>query len=207
MVPCPSLANEEIELLEKLDELLNYFEHVLYLGEQRHLKRSDILVLLKYWFDLMAKRHRVALRQYAAMYSYELVLTELNRRKKIYFALYGTLMEGFAGKVEAGVLKKLCYKDECIIKGDLYDLGEFPGLVCGEGAVRAELYEVSDMSAIQDLDKFEQYDPTQKESSLYIRKLVKPMNYASNVWVYFYNRQINDVALISSGDWRKYKKS
>jgi hypothetical protein len=56
----PATADEQA-LLEQLDMLLNYFEHVIYLEQERHLTTQDRQAVFEYWFELMQAPDRAAI--------------------------------------------------------------------------------------------------------------------------------------------------
>lgn len=194
----------ETNILKELDTLLNYFEHVLYLEQEKHLKSHDRQALLQYWFDLMSSDRCGGLRVYIANFGFERIQKELHCSPKMYIALYGTLMRGFNGLIESGAIDKVAFLKDCCIKGTLYDLGSYPGLIHGGRNISAELYEVSDFTAIQELDQFEQYYPSDRERSLYIRRCIRLCDEPFDAWVYFYNKDINNAVEIESGDWKEY---
>jgi gamma-glutamylcyclotransferase (GGCT)/AIG2-like uncharacterized protein YtfP len=86
----------------------------------------------------------------------------------------------------------------------LHDLGEYPGLVRGEGTVAGELYEVRDSRAFGLLDEFEGYDPCDVDGSFYVRRAVRLREPEIDAWVYVYNRSVKGAPLIREGDWRRY---
>ena len=90
------------------------------------------------------------------------------------------------------------------VNGDLYDLGEYPGLLLSakESPVVGEVYEVDD-ELLQELDDFE-------VSSNYLRRQVEiPLGNQRKIgWTYepdpeFYSPR----RLIKSGDWLEYAKT
>jgi gamma-glutamylcyclotransferase (GGCT)/AIG2-like uncharacterized protein YtfP len=122
--------------------------------------------------------------------------------------VYGTLMRGFHEdwheKVEANLL------GEGTIRAKLYDLGDYPGAkLAGAGSeslVKGELYQLRDPErAIEILDKYEDYIPSQPRKSLFIRELV-PVTLESGrkrmAWTYLYNRPVDNLKLIPSGNYR-----
>lgn len=79
------------------------------------------------------------------------------------------------------------------IPGQLFNLGWFPGLkTYGPGEVVAERIEVDDLTAI---DRYEGYCEEDRDGSLYVRK-----PYLDG-YLYEYNRDVNPVYKIESGDW------
>lgn len=111
-------------------------------------------------------------------------------------ALYGTLMRGCgaAEKVSAGFR----FEGACRIPGALWDLGEYPGLTEGEGAVAGELYTILDEAALSELDAYED------QGCLYLRRCVRLIEPAEEAWVYVYNRPLGGAKRIPSGCWRTH---
>ena len=114
-------------------------------------------------------------------------------------------MTGMGGREELDVGDQLSYVGRCEISGCLFDLGDYPGLLLGEGIVHAELYEIGDASVIQRLDAYELYDSDDPEGSLYIRRLVRLARPDCDAWLYVYNRDVSEKACITSGDWKRYR--
>jgi hypothetical protein len=81
-------------ILDDIDTLLNYFEQVLYLEENDHVKRDDREAIFGYWFDLMGADARGSLRRYAAVWGWERLAHALTARRDEYIAVYGSLREG-----------------------------------------------------------------------------------------------------------------
>jgi hypothetical protein len=71
-------AKDEIALLDQLDMLLNYFEFVIYLERERHLERHAVF---DYWFGLMEKDDRSALREYIGRFKFTRVGDTLDARE------------------------------------------------------------------------------------------------------------------------------
>lgn len=96
--------------------------------------------------------------------------------------VYGTLRPGNPNTVK--------------VKGSLYDLGWFPGIkLGGTGEVVCEQITVKDW---QDVDRYEGFMPDNPEDSLYIRT---PYD---DGFIYEFNREVNPIKLIQSGDWLDY---
>lgn len=79
----------------------------------------------------------------------------------------------------------------------MYDLGNYPGAVAGDGELIAELYAI-DPAAFQALDEAEGVfdDPP-----LYRRVQVELHD--GPAWIYEYTRPVEHAARIPSGDWTK----
>ena len=103
--------------------------------------------------------------------------------------VYGTLRPGEA--------------DTVLVKGQLFDLGWFPGIILGgTDDVVCEKIEVSDWQAV---DRYEGYDPSCPEMSLYIRRPIRISDDCEG-FIYEFNNQVNPVKRIFSGDWLDYTK-
>lgn len=201
------ISSEDVALLEKLDTLLNYFEHVLYLEEARQITRKDRQSVFEYWFDIMESEKRAALRKYAARFGFERVSSTLNATNTDYVAVYGSLRKGLALEDTPPELSDMLIdRGPCLIRGSLYDLGDYPGLKPGDGTVKGELYEICDPKALKLLDEYERYDALKPESSLYLRRCVRLIEPACDSWTYVFNGPIDGRTQVESGDWAHYQQ-
>lgn len=97
--------------------------------------------------------------------------------------VYGTLRPGASEAVE--------------IKGTMYDLGPFPGIVLGgNNTFIAERIEIETETAY---DQYEGYYEDDPERSLYIR-----VPYQDG-FIYEFNRHVDPKKVVDSGDWLKHK--
>lgn len=126
---------------------------------------------------------------------------------KQYIALYGSLMKSMGGLEKLCIRNELMFIDHCEIKGALYDLGHYPGLVLEDGIVKGELYRILDLSILNRLDRFERSNPDKPEKSLYIRTSVTLIRPEQQAWVYVYNQRLKAVQRIESGDWYSFIKT
>jgi len=120
-------------------------------------------------------------------------------------AFYGSLMSGFETMRSLGLEAMLRHEGPCICAGDLYDLGDYPGLRSGAGRVAGELYEVLDIKVFERLDEFEGFDAERPRESLYLReyaRLLEPTD--SEAWIYIYNHIPARDCRIPSGNWREH---
>lgn len=93
----------------------------------------------------MSAPERASIRRYAARFGFERVAQVLGADQPDYVAVYGSLMRGFGlSDAPEGLEELLIDRGSCVISGKLYDLGDYPGLVPGDGNVNGELYEVRD---------------------------------------------------------------
>lgn len=118
--------------------------------------------------------------------------------------VYGTLLRGL-GRHRA--LGKAPLRGHGITGGILRDLGDYPALVGGGGAVHGEVFEV-DGPTLQSLDAIEGYRPGDRKGSLFLRKEteVTLMHDASRIRAeaYFFNGDPERGRVIECGDYRRY---
>ena len=124
-----------------------------------------------------------------------------------WIVLYGSLMRGLGAMEELGIGDRLRFVGPCIITGELFDLGRFPGMRHGDGQVVAELYALLDVEVIRLLDDFEGYFADRPRESLYLREeiaLTSPSD--AKAWTYVYNEVPDAITRVVSGDWRTHLK-
>lgn len=121
------------------------------------------------------------------------------------FAFYGSLRRGLPTLVRLGIAKRLHHLSDCIISGTLFDLGDFPGLIEGEGTVAGDLFRLSDVRAVQALDRFEGFDQRRADHSHFVRKKVRLIRPDELAWVYFYNGATTGRQKVPEGDWIAHK--
>lgn len=116
--------------------------------------------------------------------------------------VYGTLLRGMS---RANAMANSMFLGHAETRGDLYDLGHYPGLVDGVGLVLGELHEV-DARTLAKLDVIEGYDPDIPEQSLYRRetRVVTCLNdgRATEAEVYLYNEEVAASPRLCHGDYR-----
>lgn len=69
--------------------------------------------------------------------------------------LYGTLRRSEPAHATLGLDHALRFVGPRTIAGHLYDLGDHPGLVPGDGVVHAELYRIENAGVLAALDRYE----------------------------------------------------
>ncbi len=154
----------------------------------------------------MSSSDRASLRQYTARFGYERVAEALSANVPDYVAVYGSLRSGFGLPDAPDVGNRLIHRGRCTIKGDLYDVGKYPGLTGGEGVVKGELYEIRDIGVLRALDEYERYDALKPEQSLFVRRVVRLLEPPVDAWVYFYNHDLGHAPRIESGNWAEHQK-
>lgn len=116
-------------------------------------------------------------------------------------AVYGLLRAGESGFARFGLASAFKPRGPCVISGELWDLGAYPGLVPGEGQVVGELFELTDTSVLPKLDAFEDYWPDDPARSRYDRVKVRLVQPDLSAWVYVWKLSVDTATRIESGDW------
>lgn len=126
--------------------------------------------------------------------------------------VYGSLRSGFRNPVYEYLTKYFHLMGEAVVKGKLYDLGEFPAAVPTneEKFISGELYCINNPLefswAIGQLDDYEGLNTEEDEKPLYKREAVisyqKGQPYAA--WIYWFNGDITGKPEIESGDLLQY---
>lgn len=126
-------------------------------------------------------------------------------RRPQYLALYGSLRRGEAAHKRLGLAGKLRYVGPCRLRGLLFDLGDYPALLPGDGVVIAELYEIRGLRTVALLDAFEGADPRRPGRGLFVRRPVALLAPDVKADVYFYGagRVPGTARKIASGDWKR----
>jgi gamma-glutamylcyclotransferase (GGCT)/AIG2-like uncharacterized protein YtfP len=122
--------------------------------------------------------------------------------------VYGTLL--LQHNSFADYMRKNCtFVSEGKVKGQLYDLGDYPGLTIGNmcGYVYGNLYRMANPTRIlKELDFYEGVGETQEQPNLYRRDL--KTTYTNDgqfdAWVYIYNLPVDKRNIITCGDYRKH---
>jgi len=209
-----TITDHEASILKELDQLLNYFEHLLYLEDSGLLLRKDRDAIFEYWFDILSAPEKAVMRRYTGHFGFERVAKALNASTKNYIFLYGSLRQDQSAYKELELDKYLNFVQKSTLMGSLYDLGEYPGLVQNpkHTKIAGELFEVQDHEAIKILDKFERYYADNHAESLYLRRCIQLEEPNIEAWTYFYNtekdeRDYKSAQLVESGDWIKHLAS
>lgn len=69
--PTDILNKKDAQTLHRIDRLLNFFEHVLYMESEGHLPAKAREAFFGYWFELMKSEPYLPLRSYLRRYGYE----------------------------------------------------------------------------------------------------------------------------------------
>ncbi|MGB7158639.1 MAG: gamma-glutamylcyclotransferase family protein [Tepidisphaeraceae bacterium] len=118
---------------------------------------------------------------------------------------YGTLIPG----CEPAHMSDLCARMETLgdatVRGLLYDLGRYPGVVEGDGFVRGIVLRVPP-DAWDRLDAYEGCPVPGGGDGLFRRITTRAQLDAGGevaCWLYVYARDVDDRGAVPSGDWRR----
>ena len=129
--------------------------------------------------------------------------------------VYGSLRSGFLNPVYEYLTKYFHLVGEAVVKGKLYDLGEYPAAAATdeEDFISGELYSINNPLefswAIGQLDDYEGVNAEEGEAPLYKREEVIAYRKGEphTAWIYWFNGDISDKPEIESGDLMEYMNS
>jgi len=127
-----------------------------------------------------------------------------------YLFAYGTLQPGHVPEEIASAVAELRPLGKGSVRGILYDLGEYPGAVVdpsSRGRIFGTVFRLSsDENVLRQLDKYEGFDPSTPDQSLFVRKLY-PVRLATGrvlpCWIYAYNQEPKRARVVTSGRYGK----
>ncbi len=121
--------------------------------------------------------------------------------------VYGTLRSECARGALAELMRRQRLIGQARVRGRLYDLGWYPGAVIdreSETEVCGQIYELTDGQALDALDVYEGYCPSDEGNSLFLRReTVAVLDDGRTVrcWIYVFNRDVSDAESIAGGDY------
>ena len=123
--------------------------------------------------------------------------------------VYGTLRSGFTNTFRQLMESQSSFLGMGTIRGLLYDLGSYPGLILSNASdeiVYGEVYQIHHPSLIKELDLYENYRRNDS-SSLFLRS-VRPIvmkdGRSVEAIVYSYNKSVDNAIRIGQGDYYAY---
>ena len=122
------------------------------------------------------------------------------------FVFYGLLKLGAAGQpADLPLGTAGAFGAPCRFRGQMVDLGGFPGVVAGNALCHGIRWILDDVSIIGPMDEFEDVtdDPA---TSLYIRTRIPLCDDAGNetdetAWIYLYNKPVEGFPPVADGNW------
>jgi gamma-glutamylcyclotransferase (GGCT)/AIG2-like uncharacterized protein YtfP len=124
--------------------------------------------------------------------------------------VYGTLRSDAGGAMHDRLMRGVRRVGPASIRGRLYDAGRYPAAVASDDPaerVTGELYAVDVDAAdalLAALDAYEGVDAAHPALSLFRRSVVaaeREDGMRVPAWVYFWNRPVDLLPRVSSGDW------
>jgi gamma-glutamylcyclotransferase (GGCT)/AIG2-like uncharacterized protein YtfP len=122
--------------------------------------------------------------------------------------VYGTLRQASAHVRALSLRQRARYLGTARVRGRLYDLGVYPGLVAPAGPddwVTGDLFELREPAAtLAEMDHYEGCTAEGDGSGLYERKqteVVREGGERLTAWVYVYCRPVREAQRIVSGDY------
>ncbi|GGH00800.1 gamma-glutamylcyclotransferase family protein [Mucilaginibacter phyllosphaerae] len=123
--------------------------------------------------------------------------------------IYGTLLQ--PGNPFANYLNSNCsYVCAGKIKGLLYDIGEYPGLIINthaEGFVLGSVVKLHQPAeGLKVIDDYEGVGPEQDQPNLYLRTIqtIITAKGPADAWVYIYNLPVAGLPVIASGNYQEF---
>ena len=121
-------------------------------------------------------------------------------------------MPNEADREIAPIVKRLRRIGAAYVRGRLYDLGGYPGAIIDQSSntsIHGELVELpADKTTLDALDAYEEFDSSNPEKSLFVRKKTKiklANGRTVEGWIYVYNRDPGDAPIIRGGNYSKSK--
>lgn len=207
----------EWERCQQIDRLLSHLEHLRYMAAAGNARWSDCAAYFRHWFGLLNEADRGALRRYLVRFGYTRLAEYTRACRDDYLLLYGTLTSDQPKHKAFALERRLRRIGHRDVNGRLYDLGEYPALVPGAGVVRMELFRIRDITVLEELDEFEEYDRTRLTQSAYRRTTVRVPRFRSRLlqrlfaprvvdaWVYVYNQPVGRATEVRHASWQAHR--
>lgn len=226
------LSDSQLETSVELDKVLNQFEHLLYLQSNSHISEQDRDVYFGYWFGLLKKPERGVLRRYCANFGYNQLAESYfpehhAKQTEEYILIYGTLWEGTEKYLEFEMDMHCLLVANTTLKGCLYDLGEYPGLVLEadlseedqdeSSEIPVQLFKINKgtnsknpLNILATIDKYEACNSLDPTSSEYRRTTLSTTlgigSHKVDAWIYLYNQSTKGKSKIKDKNWLEYKQ-
>ncbi len=124
-------------------------------------------------------------------------------RRGDFIAAYGLLRPAAARWKALGLAGGLHALGPCQLRGDLRDLGAYPGFVPGDGVVEGDLLRLEQPALGARIDAFEDVEPTALERSVYVRSWLRLAHPRAWAWVYVWTGTAR-APRVPGGDWLAY---
>jgi gamma-glutamylcyclotransferase (GGCT)/AIG2-like uncharacterized protein YtfP len=105
-------------------------------------------------------------------------------------AVYGTLRRRSIFPKLPMAASRLQFFGYGLIRGRLFWQRTYPALIQDRGYAQVEVFRIVDPNVLDELDRYEGFDPSNLRASLFIRTQVLLLNPQVRAWVYFLSLQI-----------------
>jgi hypothetical protein len=196
-----AIGEHEIGLLLELDNLLNYFENILYLEENGLLRKRERLALFQYWFEMLCEDEQGEIRAYINQTKWTRLADLVGRTRSHHLFLYD------GGSEAANILHlmpdlQLRYIQPDRMAGRLYELDGRPcARLGGADSIKGCLYEILDLAVLKRFDKMVGFDPAWASDSPRTRKCRRTRDRRVDAWCYEHVGLVADRQPIPAGDW------
>jgi hypothetical protein len=175
-----ALSQSERELLRQVDLVLNYFEEILYLVDERHLRPQDRDLFFSYWLGLVRIPERAGLRRYIARCGYERLASWCDAGRLTEYVVLPELGSGSIDPSSIGIR----YLDDCRLRAEdsvlVHPLAFSPGPEDCSGRI----YQVEKATAFLELDRLIGYDAGMRADCEIVRRCVRVKEPGWDCWVY-----------------------
>jgi gamma-glutamylcyclotransferase (GGCT)/AIG2-like uncharacterized protein YtfP len=136
--------------------------------------------------------------------------------KNRHLFVYGTLRKDAEHEMHSVLTNQALFVGIVTVRGDLYSLGEYPGLVpCQDtvNLIKGELYAIGTdvlehtLGLLDDYEGISQEDPLPHEYRRELLPVILDDDCQVEAWAYVLNRQIEGLSQIRSGDFVEWRKS
>jgi len=175
-----TLTPKELEQLHLADLLLNYFEEIIFLQEERHLTTSERDLFFAYWLGLLHKPEYAAVRRYAARCGYEHVASWSAAGEEEYLAISTQVSVGrFLGECA-----DVEFVGTCEIRGRPIGANGTFLIDASAPAIEAHLLRLRNGSSFRALDAKMGFVAAARSINLTHRRCVRLDNPALDAWIY-----------------------
>lgn len=115
--------------------------------------------------------------------------------------LYGTLVSNGATIMHKQIQECLERRGNCILSGELYNLGRYPGLKSGKRPIQAELYKILHERILKLLDDYEATDNENPMLPGFVRKSILLVEPQLEAWIYYYEGSVIQKKLLKTNRW------
>ena len=131
--------------------------------------------------------------------------------KRSLLFVYGTLIPGLEPRGMSHIVRQFTMLGPATIRGRLYDLGPYPGVVIDGSplVIRGQLVELPSQQLLDELDRYEGCPLPDSSEGLFRRvrtAAICESGEAAECWLYVYNRELNGAKLVESGCWLTHRQ-